>query len=94
LSKKKILVSLLPLLIGTGVWLKDGARVAFWLTSVEEKKEIPIVDGMPEVGTQTQIVWREQFVSGVESPLIGFFLTLTLFLLIKQGLGKKNSNDM
>jgi hypothetical protein len=94
LSKKKILVSLLPLLIGTGVWLKDGARVAFWLTSVEEKKEIPIVDGMPEVGTQTQIVWREQFVSGVESPLIGFFLTLTLFLLIKQGLDKKNSNDM
>lgn len=94
MSKKKILVSLLPLLIGTGVWLKDGARVAFWLTSVEEKKEIPIVDGMPEVGTQTQIVWREQFVSGVESPLIGFFLTLTLFLLIKQGLGKKNSNDM
>jgi hypothetical protein len=94
LSKKKILVSLLPLLIGIGVWLKDGARVAFWLTSVEEKKEIPIVDGMPEVGTQTQIVWREQFVSGVESPLIGFFLTLTLFLLIKQGLGKKNSNDM
>jgi hypothetical protein len=94
LSKKRILVSLLPLLIGTGVWLKDGARVAFWLTSVEEKKEIPIVDGMPEVGTQTQIVWREQFVSGVESPLIGFFLTLTLFLLIKQGLGKKNSNDM
>tara|TARA_E500000178_G_scaffold172460_1_gene171791 strand:- start:200 stop:484 length:285 start_codon:yes stop_codon:yes gene_type:complete len=93
LSPRHILISLVPLLIGIGVWLKDGARVAFWLTSVEEKKEIPIVDGMPELGTQTQIIWKEQFVSGVESPLLGLFVTLTLFLLIKQGLRKKKSND-
>jgi hypothetical protein len=93
LSPRYILISLIPLLIGIGVWLKDGARVAFWLTSVEEKKEIPIVDGMPELGTQTQIIWKEQFVSGVESPLLGLFVTWTLFLLIKQGLRKKKSND-
>jgi hypothetical protein len=79
LSPRHILISLLPLLIGIGVWLKDGARVAFWLTSVEEKKEIPIVDGMPELGTQTQIIWKEQFVSGVESPLLGLFISCIIF---------------
>jgi hypothetical protein len=87
LSPRHILISLLPLLIGIGVWLKDGARVAFWLTSVEEKKEIPIVNGMPELGTQTQIIWKEQFVSGVESPLLGFFVScilLTFFLIRKK----------
>jgi hypothetical protein len=87
LSPRHILISLLPLLIGIGVWLKDGARVAFWLTSVEEKKEIPIVDGMPELGTQTQIIWKEQFVSGVESPLLGLFIScsiLAFFLIRKQ----------
>ena len=87
MSPRYILSSLLPLLIGIGVWLKDGARVAFWLTSVEEKKEIPIVDGMPELGTQTQIIWKEQFVSGVESPLLGLFVScsiLAFFLIRKQ----------
>jgi len=61
----------------------DGARVAFWLTSVEEKKEIPIVEGMPELGTQTQIVWKDQFVSGIETPLIGLIITLILFLIFR-----------
>jgi len=79
LSSGHILISLLPLLIGIGVWLKDGARVAFWLTSVEEKKEIPIVDGLPELGTQTQIIWKEQFVSGVESPLLGLYISCSIF---------------
>jgi hypothetical protein len=93
LNTRHTLISLVPLIIGIGIWLQDGARIAFWLTSVEEKKEIPIVDGMPELGTQTQIIWKEQFVSGVESPLLGLFVTLTLFLLIMQGLRKKKSND-
>ena len=61
----------------------DGARVAFWLTSVEEKKEIPIVEGMPELGTQTQIVWKDQFVSGIETPLIGLIITLILYLIFR-----------
>ena len=51
--------------------MKDGARVAFWLTSIEERKEVPIVEGMPELGTQTQVTWKEQFVSGIETPLFG-----------------------
>ena len=42
--------------------MKDGARVALWLTSIEERKEVPIVEGMPELGTQTQVTWKEQFV--------------------------------
>ena len=87
MSLRHKLITLLPLLIGTVVWLKDGARIAFWLTSVEEKKEIPIIDGMPELGTQTQIIWKEQFVSGVESPLLGLFVSssiLTFFLIRKQ----------
>ena len=73
----------MPLLIGVAVWVKDGARLAFWLTSVEKRKEIPIVEGMPELGTQTQILWEEKFVSGLETPLIGVLLTsmLSLFFL-------------
>ena len=58
--------------------MKDGARVAFWLTSIEERKEVPIVEGMPELGTQTQITWKEQFVSGIETPLLGLILSLGL----------------
>ena len=53
-------------------------RLGFWLTSVEEKKEIPIINGMPELGTQTQIVWQDKFVSGVETPLIGLLLSISL----------------
>ena len=48
--------------------------VLLFVTSVEEKKEVPIVDGMPELGTQTQIIWKDQIVSGVETPLIECFL--------------------
>ena len=60
--------------------MKDGARVAFWLTSIEERKEVPIVEGMPELGTQTQVTWKEeQFVSGIETPLIGTLLAIIAF---------------
>tara|TARA_B100002019_G_scaffold59632_1_gene51157 strand:+ start:636 stop:929 length:294 start_codon:yes stop_codon:yes gene_type:complete len=83
LNFRNILISLLPLLISLGLWIKDGARVAFWLTSIEEKKEIPIVDGMPELGTQTQITWKEQFVSGVETPLFGLFISLIIYLIFR-----------
>ena len=75
--------------------MKDGARVAFWLTSIEERKEVPIVEGMPELGTQTQVTWKEQFVSGIETPLIGALLSLIILLVfhrvIKFGANKKNS---
>jgi len=83
LNLKISLICLLPLLIGLGVWVKDGARVAFWLTSIEERKEVPIVEGMPELGTQTQVTWKEQFVSGIETPLIGTLLATIVFLITR-----------
>ena len=74
---RKVIFCLLPLILSLWIWVKDGYRFAFWVTSVEDKKEIPIVDGMPELGTQTQIIWKEQFVSGVESPLLGLFVSVS-----------------
>ena len=76
------MISLLPLLLGVGVWVQDGARIAFWLTSIEERKEVPIVDGMPELGTQMQIIWKEQFVSGVETPLLSLLLSLSIAIFL------------
>ena len=87
MNLRTILILLLPFFFGAGVWVKDGTRFAFWLTSVKEKKEIPIVEGMPELGTQTQITWKEQFVSGIETPLLGLILSLGLlafFILRKK----------
>lgn len=84
---RKVIFCLLPLILSLWIWVKDGYRFAFWVTSVEDQKEIPIVDGMPELGTQTQIIWKEQFVSGVESPLLGLFVSLSLlafFFIRKQ----------
>lgn len=78
LNLKISLICLFPLLIGLGVWVKDGARVAFWLTSIEERKEVPIVEGMLELGTQTQITWKEQFVSGIETPIFGLVVSLAV----------------
>ena len=72
MNLRKVIFCLLPLTLSLWVWVQDGYRFAFWVTSVEEKKEVPIVDGMPELGTQTQIIWKDQFVSGIESPIIGF----------------------
>jgi hypothetical protein len=37
---------------------------------------------MPELGTQTQIIWKDQFVSGIESPIIGFIFSLVLFAIV------------
>ena len=89
MNVRKVIFCLLPLSLSLWLWVKDGYRFAFWVTSVEEKKEVPIVDGMPELGTQTQIIWTDQFVSGVETPLIGVLLTLILFLIY---LNRINSN--
>lgn len=95
MNVRKVIFCLLPLSLSLWLWVKDGCRFAFWVTSVEEKKEVPIVDGMPELGTQTQIIWKDQIVSGVETPLIGVLLTLILFLIyrnkINSNLNKKKS---
>ena len=82
MNVRKVIFCLLPLSLSLWLWVKDGYRFAFWVTSVEEKKEVPIVDGMPELGTQTQIIWTDQFVSGIESPIIGLFFSLALFAMV------------
>ena len=82
MNLRKVVFCLLPLTLSLWVWIKDGYRVAFWATSVEEKKEVPIVDGMPELGTQTQLIWKDQFVSGIESPIIGLIFSLVLFAIV------------
>tara|TARA_B100001027_G_scaffold206288_1_gene169734 strand:+ start:13827 stop:14111 length:285 start_codon:yes stop_codon:yes gene_type:complete len=84
------IISLIPLALGAFVWGKDGWRLAFWQTSVAKEMEVPIVEGMPELGTQTQVVWQEQFISGIESPLIGLLLSLILSLTFILLLRKKN----
>ena len=49
---------------------------------VSKKKEVPIVDGMPELGTQMQIIWKDQFVSGVETPLLSLLLSLSIAIFL------------
>ena len=80
MNLRKVIFCLLPLTLSLWVWVQDGYRFAFWVTSVEEKKEVPIVDGMPELGTQTQVIWEERFVSGIETPLVG--LAASVLLLV------------
>ena len=74
-------LSFIPVVVSFYLWSRDGSRVAFWQTSVENRIEVPIIEGMPELGTQTQIVWEERFVSGIETPLIGLVTSAFLFLL-------------
>ena len=80
---KSIILSLsfIPVVLSFYLWNRDGGRIAFWQTSVENRIEVPIIEGMPELGTQTQIVWEDRFVSGIETPLIGLVASTFLFLL-------------
>lgn len=84
-----ILVSFIPSIISFFIWNRDGMRVAFWQTSVERKIEVPIIEGMPELGTQTQIIWDERFVSGIETPVGGVVVTLILLLFLFLSFRKK-----
>tara|TARA_A100001015_G_scaffold41290_1_gene45195 strand:- start:3896 stop:4147 length:252 start_codon:yes stop_codon:yes gene_type:complete len=63
-------------------WFMDGSRFAFWVTSVETLKDVPIVEGMPELGTQTQLTWEDQFVSGIETPVLGLVVSASALLLV------------
>ena len=58
----------------------DGARLSFWATKIELREEVPIVNGMPELGTQLKITWVDKFRTGIETPLIGMFLSLSFYL--------------
>jgi hypothetical protein len=70
----------IPFLLGTSLWLADGARFRFWATSVEIREEVPIIEGMPELGTQTKVSWREELIFGLETPILGFSLSVFFFL--------------
>ena len=72
----------IPFFLGTALWLADGARFSLWATSVEIREEVPIIEGMPELGTQTKVSWREKLVCGLETPILGFFFTM-IFLLFQ-----------
>jgi hypothetical protein len=78
-----------PLVFTVGYWVFDGARVSLWANNVETREEIPVVEGMPELGTQTKVTWKEEFVCGIETPVFGLVLSLVLFIILlckKRGL--------
>ena len=81
-------LSLAILCFGVGLWWYHGAQPGLWKTSVENRVEIPIIEGMPELGTQEQIVWEDRFVSGIETPILSLVLALLLwslsFLIFRQ----------
>ena len=81
-------LSLVILCFGAGLWWYHGAQPGLWKTSVETRVEIPIIEGMPELGTQEQIVWEDRFVSGIETPILSLVLALLLwslsFLIFRQ----------
>ncbi len=57
-------------------WNKHGARIGFWETSVQTTREVPIIEGMPELGYQQQVVWEEKLVLGIETLIAGILLFL------------------
>ena len=69
-------LSLVVLCFGVGLWWYHGAQPGLWKTSVENRVEIPIIEGMPELGTQEQIVWEDRFVAGIETPILSLVLAL------------------
>ena len=69
-------LSLVILCFGVGLWWYHGAQPGLWKTSVENRVEIPIIEGMPELGTQEQIVWEDRFVAGIETPILSLVLAL------------------
>jgi hypothetical protein len=56
------------------MWREHGSRKGFWETSVQTTREIPIVEGMPELGFQQQVIWEEKLVLGIETPIVGTIL--------------------
>ena len=70
----------LPLSIAIFFWVKDGARLSFWATSEEIHQEVPVVEGMPELGTQTQVIWKDRFICGIETPILGLTFSSLLAL--------------
>lgn len=74
-------LSLVILCFGVGLWWYHGAQPGLWKTSVENRVEILIIEGMPELGTQEQIVWEDRFVAGIETPILSLVLALFVWSL-------------
>lgn len=88
------LAGIVCLLSSLALWWWHGANLGFWKTSVETFVETPIIEGMPEYGTQRQLIWTDKFESGVETPLIGFVVCLCFFvfsIFLKRRLNKKTN---
>jgi hypothetical protein len=68
------------------LWYSDGMRLGFWRTSTQLIVEVPVIVGMPELGTQQKVTWKKGFVSGIETPTIGLFFSTSLisYLLLKR----------
>jgi hypothetical protein len=90
-------LSLIILCVGVGLWWYHGAHRGLWKTSVENRVEIPIIEGMPELGTQEKIVWEDRFVSGIETPILSLVLALLLwglsFLIFSTNKPVNSNND-
>ncbi|MFL2938576.1 MAG: hypothetical protein ACJZ7A_05705 [Opitutales bacterium] len=68
------------------LWYSDGMRLGFWRTSTQLIVEVPVIVGMPELGTQQKVTWEKGFVSGIETPTIGLFFSTSLisYLLLRR----------
>ena len=65
--------------LGLFVWVWHGARLGFWVTSVEKRVEVPVVPGMPELGMMESVVREERFLTGIETPVGALALALLLW---------------
>ena len=67
-------------------WYSDGMRLGFWRTSTQLIVEVPVIVGMPELGTQQKVTWEKGFVSGIETPIVGLFFSSSLisYLLLRR----------
>ena len=73
------LSAVLVLALGLGAWLYHGARLGFWVTSVEKRVEEPVIPGMPELGMMESVVREERFLSGIETLVATLALALLLW---------------
>ena len=74
-------------LLGIGCWM--GPVFPYGQIWLKTREEIPVVEGMPELGTQTKVTWKEELVCGIETPVFGLVLSLVLFIILlckKRGL--------
>ena len=80
LRRLRCRLSIIPVLsLGLGSWLYHGARLGFWVTSVEKRVEEPVIPGMPELGMMESVVREERFLCGIETLVAALALALLLW---------------